>query len=163
MPPTLRRSNRRPLLGTCPATTLFRIPAELTADAGDPGPLLAKLPTELLTQVFAEAEPVDSILLALSCKALLGIAALCHLTVPDPTRHRQQWSPRHHRIASRRANGFWAAQLARTDTSGWSRPEGELWQSSVKWFAAGIKVQCPDCRLAEHVQEERKEAMRARG
>ncbi len=59
--------------------------------------------------------------------------------------------------------GFWAAQLARTDTSGWSRPEGELWQSSVKWFAAGIKVQCPDCRLAEHVQEERKEAMRARG
>ncbi|KAJ6442148.1 acid phosphatase (PhoG) [Purpureocillium lavendulum] len=57
--------------------------------------------------------------------------------------------------------GYWAAQLARTDTSGWGRSEGELWQSAVKWFAAGIKVQCPACRLAEHMAEEL-ETVRAR-
>ena len=50
--------------------------------------------------------------------------------------------------------GFWASKLAKTDTSNWGREEGKLWQSAVTWFAAGVKVQCPACRMAEHEAEE---------
>ncbi|UNI22526.1 hypothetical protein JDV02_008407 [Purpureocillium takamizusanense] len=194
MSPTLRQSSRRPLQRSCRLTRAFKIPKELIAYGGNPGPLLARLPTELLVRLFAEAEPVDDIILAFSCKALLSVAALCHLKVPDPTLHRKRRSlsaprdtgevscclclhmsdllcrlrPRDSRrridrtwnlcvdccryLPTRR--GYWAAQLAQIDTSAWSRAEDKSWQLSVKWFAAGIKVQCPRCRLVEYMGEE---------
>jgi hypothetical protein len=37
----------------------------------------------------------------------------------------------------------------RLNTQDWGKDRGEVWQSAVKWFSAGVKVQCPTCRIAE--------------
>lgn len=44
---------------------------------------------------------------------------------------------------------YWSRKLAQMDTAGWSKHEYHIWQGSVTWFVAGIKVQCPTCRMSE--------------
>lgn len=55
-------------------------------------PPLLKLPLEILMLLFHHGEPEDQVMLAFSCKALLGVAALCDLQLPDPSRHRAPWA-----------------------------------------------------------------------
>ncbi|KAI9155210.1 hypothetical protein HJFPF1_07787 [Paramyrothecium foliicola] len=49
---------------------------------------------------------------------------------------------------------YWSSILAKMDTQGWGKTEGDLWQSAMTWFAAGIKLQCPLCRMREAEIEE---------
>ncbi|PHH76035.1 hypothetical protein CDD83_4323 [Cordyceps sp. RAO-2017] len=177
----------------------FRIPAELVAGpAWRPSSTFLRLPPEILLQCFQEADAIDAIALAASCKTLLHISVLHGPDVPDRLMHRAPWvtggddavsspGPRCdcdrledllRRLRPRDAQGrlsrtctlcvdcaryrpakkgYWAAQLARMDTGEWDRPDGQLWRSAVAWFAAGVKMQCPPCRMAEHWMEEEKE------
>lgn len=142
--------------------------------------------------VFLHAEPEDQIMLAFSCKTLLGVAALCNLQVPDPGRHRAPWASNqdqdsafscwwcrcnilegllrrfHRRDAKGRVRRvanlcvdclryrptrkrYWTAMLAETDIQDWDKTQEKRWQTSVAWFGAGVKAQCPDCRVREHM------------
>lgn len=45
---------------------------------------------------------------------------------------------------------YWSRRLDRLNTQDWGKDRGDVWQSAVRWFAAGVKVQCPTCQIAEH-------------
>lgn len=65
---------------------------QIVAEPCSHPPILLKLPLEILMQVFAHSDPIDRILLALSCKSLLGISKLCKLQVPDRRAHLAPWA-----------------------------------------------------------------------
>ncbi|KAI5458464.1 hypothetical protein BGZ63DRAFT_391429 [Mariannaea sp. PMI_226] len=89
---------RRPLLKRqrkCISTISFKIPKDLVANPGtNTSMLLFKLPPEILIHIFNETDSIaDSISLAFSCKALLRIATLCELEVPNRVAHMARWAP----------------------------------------------------------------------
>ncbi|OAQ67834.1 F-box domain-containing protein [Pochonia chlamydosporia 170] len=49
---------------------------------------------------------------------------------------------------------YWSRKLGLLSSQGWGMDRGDVWQASVKWFAAGVKVQCPTCRLVEDTMVE---------
>ena len=148
---------------------------------------LLRLPLEILMHIINQADLVDGVLLAVSCKFMLRISQSCHLQVPNPVTHRATWHRKSleqvqpicrctlsidilNRFRPRSSQGrpsrasticidcvryrptrkaYWLAVLAKMDTQGWGKDEGELWQSAVMWFSAGVKLQCPTCRMSE--------------
>ncbi|KFA76698.1 hypothetical protein S40288_10927 [Stachybotrys chartarum IBT 40288] len=49
---------------------------------------------------------------------------------------------------------YWSRKLATLNIRDWGKPEGQMWQAAVKWFAMGVKLQCPPCHLKEHLQDQ---------
>ncbi|OAA37853.1 F-box domain, cyclin-like protein [Metarhizium rileyi] len=54
---------------------------------------------------------------------------------------------------------YWSRKLGRLNTQDWGKDRGDVWQSAVRWFAAGVKVQCPTCRVGEDDLDEATESM----
>ena len=53
---------------------------------------LLRLPPEILMHISSQADPVDRIPMALSCKKLLAISQIKRVDAPDPIAHRAPWS-----------------------------------------------------------------------
>ena len=58
---------------------------------------------------------------------------------------------------------YWTIQLTKMRTSEWDKKLDELWKSSVRWFATGVRVQCPGCRLQEYTREQVEDAQPTAG
>lgn len=72
----------------------FKIAPELISESPLNSSNIFRLPPEILINIFQHTETIaDSICLAVSCKALLGIAQLCNLQVPNRKLHLPAWNP----------------------------------------------------------------------
>lgn len=110
MPPQLRNRSRQQEPSTCSYMVPFRIPPGVRCSAPSPfslrltmhhqlhsqvdssSSLLFKLPAEILVQIAQHAQPIDRLMLALSCKRMLAASKLFHLQVPDRDHHVSRWS-----------------------------------------------------------------------
>ncbi|UPL01890.1 hypothetical protein LCI18_012824 [Fusarium solani-melongenae] len=92
MPPQLRKRSRRKEPATCSYMVPFRIPPALSGQTDSSSCLLFKLPPEILVQISQHAQPIDRVMLALSCKRMLAASELFHLRVPDRDHHVSRWS-----------------------------------------------------------------------
>ncbi|EEU42046.1 uncharacterized protein NECHADRAFT_50738, partial [Fusarium vanettenii 77-13-4] len=65
---------------------------QLPGQADSSSGLIFKLPPEILVQIAQHAQPIDRVMLALSCKRMLAASKLFHLQVPDRDHHVSRWS-----------------------------------------------------------------------
>ncbi|KAJ3498632.1 hypothetical protein NLG97_g961 [Lecanicillium saksenae] len=78
---------------TCTSTQSFKIPRigiTQTHSQSTTSHLL-NLPPEILIQIFTHSPTSDAVILALTCKLLLSVAARCNIQVPRPEHHREMW------------------------------------------------------------------------
>ncbi|KAK3322912.1 hypothetical protein B0H66DRAFT_217006 [Apodospora peruviana] len=74
----------------CTHRCKFVIPQRLlTAPVKLSSPIVT-LPTELLLEIFAHADPVTTVCLALTCKRLLQVSSLTSIKIPSISHHRHR-------------------------------------------------------------------------
>lgn len=73
-----------------PSQTLRML--QVLTQSGTQSSRLLELPPETLINVFEEADPLDRVALALTCKSLLSVAILHKIKTIEPKSHRAPWS-----------------------------------------------------------------------
>ncbi|MCJ1243467.1 hypothetical protein MMC30_000664 [Trapelia coarctata] len=146
----------------------FIVPQNLrTSPTSHSSPFL-RFPTEILVQIFQQADPLDKVSLALACKNLLQISSLVSLKTLYPIEHKAACSCREMekfliRIKPLNARGrekkTWAVcvdcmRYRPTRKSYWKRKRGHWvntkhWESLLWSWNAKYSLQCPECWAEE--------------
>ncbi|KAF1994103.1 hypothetical protein P154DRAFT_502388 [Amniculicola lignicola CBS 123094] len=139
----------------------FKIPPDLIATPSLPSSPFLRLPTELLLMVLYQADPLDKICLAFSCRHLLQISALASAKVPCRCKPQcfsqeiekllKRVKPVDARGKSKRTWGFCidCMRYRPTRKSYWNGKvtcgNWAAWDRAVRCWNTKFSLQCPQC------------------